>query len=85
MAHLRTKVTKLLESLPRGVRRPLLDGRLGELSALAGRSPLMRDFAGIWQAADKLVYSKTLQAVSTARTRIERDYRYALEFNGWNF
>jgi dihydrofolate reductase len=39
---------------------------------LAERSLLMRDFAQIWQAADKVVYSKTLQAVSTARTRIER-------------
>jgi hypothetical protein len=36
---------------------------------LADRSPLMRDFAEIWQAADKIVYSKTLEAVSTARTR----------------
>jgi riboflavin biosynthesis pyrimidine reductase len=34
----------------------------------------MRDFAEIWQAADKIVYSKTLDAVSTARTRIERDF-----------
>jgi dihydrofolate reductase len=39
---------------------------------LAEHSLLMRDFAQIWQAADKVVYSKTLQAVSTARTRIER-------------
>ena len=41
---------------------------------LADQSPLMRDFAQIWQAADKIVYSKTLEAVSTARTRIERDF-----------
>jgi dihydrofolate reductase len=41
---------------------------------LAEQSPLMRDFAQIWQAADKIVYSKTLEAVSTARTRIERDF-----------
>jgi dihydrofolate reductase len=41
---------------------------------LADRSPLMRDFAQIWQAADKIVYSKTLEAVSTARTRIEQDF-----------
>ena len=40
--------------------------------ALADHSPLMRDFAQIWQAADKIVYSATLQEVSTARTRIER-------------
>jgi dihydrofolate reductase len=40
---------------------------------LADQSPVMRDFAEIWQAADKIVYSKTLETVSTARTRIERD------------
>jgi dihydrofolate reductase len=34
----------------------------------------MRDFAQIWQAADKIVHSKTLEAVSSARTRIERDF-----------
>ena len=34
----------------------------------------MQDFAGIWQAADKIVYSRTLQAVATARTRIEREF-----------
>ena len=32
------------------------------------------DFARIWQAADKVVYSTTLQAPDTARTRIERDF-----------
>src|SRR3712207_5590330 len=42
--------------------------------SLAGQSPLTRDFAAIWQAADKIVYSRTLGAVSTARTRIERDF-----------
>src|SRR5215208_347817 len=41
---------------------------------LADQSFLMRDFAEIWQAADKIVYSKTLEEVSTARTRIERDF-----------
>jgi dihydrofolate reductase len=41
---------------------------------LADQSPPMRDFAQIWQAAEKIVYSKTLEAESTARTRIERDF-----------
>jgi dihydrofolate reductase len=41
---------------------------------LAGQSPLMRDFAEIWQAADKVVYSKTLETVSTTRTRLEREF-----------
>jgi dihydrofolate reductase len=41
---------------------------------LAGQPPIVRDFAEIWQAADKIVYSKTLDTVSSARTRIERDF-----------
>jgi dihydrofolate reductase len=41
---------------------------------LADRSPLMRDFAEIWRAADKIVYSRTLERVTSARTRIERDF-----------
>ena len=41
---------------------------------LAGHSPVMRDFAAIWQAAEKIVYSRTLKAVSTTRTRIEREF-----------
>jgi dihydrofolate reductase len=41
---------------------------------LAEHSPNMRDFAEIWQAADKIVYSTTLETVSTARTRIERRF-----------
>jgi dihydrofolate reductase len=40
----------------------------------ADQSPRSRDFAEIWQAADKVVYSRTLEAVSTARTRMERDF-----------
>jgi dihydrofolate reductase len=37
-------------------------------------SPPMRDFAEIWRAADKVVYSRTLETVSSARTRIEREF-----------
>jgi len=40
----------------------------------ADQPPVERDFAEIWRAADKIVYSKTLQTVSSARTRIERDF-----------
>ena len=36
--------------------------------------PVMRDFAQIWRAADKVVYSRTLAEPSTARTRIEREF-----------
>ena len=41
---------------------------------LADRSRVMRDFANLWRAAEKIVYSRTLEAVSTARTRVERDF-----------
>ena len=34
----------------------------------------MRDYAEIWRAADKIVYSTTLEAVSSARTRLERGF-----------
>ncbi len=43
-------------------------------AALAARSDLMADFAGAWQAANKVVYSTTLAAVSTADTRLERQF-----------
>jgi dihydrofolate reductase len=37
------------------------------------QSAVIRDFTEIWRAAEKIVYSRTLQTVSSARTRIERD------------
>ena len=40
----------------------------------AGRRPVSLDFARIWQAADKVVYSRTLETVSTTRTRVEREF-----------
>jgi dihydrofolate reductase len=36
--------------------------------------PAMQDFAELWRAAHKIVYSTTLDAVSTARTRLERSF-----------
>jgi len=41
---------------------------------LPGMTDAVRDFAAIWADADKVVYSRTLDAVSTARTRLERDF-----------
>jgi dihydrofolate reductase len=41
---------------------------------LADQSAAFQDFAEIWQAADKIVYSSTLQTVASARTRIEREF-----------
>ena len=36
--------------------------------------PVIQDYAEVWRAANKIVYSKTLSAASSARTRIERDF-----------
>ncbi len=44
------------------------------LPTTADLSPVERDFAELWQAADKIVYSTTLESVSSARTRIERAF-----------
>lgn len=40
----------------------------------ADQSGLSREWAEIWRAADKIVYSRTLQAPSTTQTRIEHDF-----------
>jgi dihydrofolate reductase len=39
---------------------------------LADQPPVVRDYSEIWRAADKVVYSTTLESASSARTRIER-------------
>jgi len=41
---------------------------------IPGRTPAMLDFARIWQAADKIVYSKSLETVSTPKTCLEREF-----------
>ena len=41
------------------------------------QSPASRDYAEIWQSAEKVVYSRSLEAVSTARTRLEHDFDHA--------
>jgi dihydrofolate reductase len=45
-----------------------------ETMDLAGQPSAIRDFAGLWRSADKLVYSRTLERAASARTRIERDF-----------
>jgi dihydrofolate reductase len=41
---------------------------------LSDQQPHIRDFAELWRAADKVVYTRTLEDASSARTRIERDF-----------
>jgi dihydrofolate reductase len=45
-----------------------------ETAQTAGQPSYIRDYAEIWQGADKVVYSRTLEEVASARTRIERDF-----------
>ena len=74
------EVHAFVNDLMRPARTHLYGRRMYEvLSAwetmdVAGQSPAIQDYAEIWRAADKIVYSTTLTTVSTARTRIEHDF-----------
>ena len=75
------EVHRFVNDLERPVSTYLLGRRMYEVMRVwehpedfAGRSPVTLDFAAVWQAADKVVYSRTLDTVSSARTRIERDF-----------
>jgi dihydrofolate reductase len=43
-------------------------------STQADEPPVFYDYAEIWRTAEKVVYSRTLQTTSSARTRIEREF-----------
>jgi dihydrofolate reductase len=45
-----------------------------ETADIADQPPCIRDYAEIWKAAEKIVYSRTLAEVSSAGTRIEREF-----------
>lgn len=74
-------VHAFVNELMRGAGTHLYGRRMYEVMAVwetmrtqADLPPVMRDFAAIWQAADKVVYSRTLGSVATARTRIEHQF-----------
>ena len=75
------QVHSFVNDLTRQIGTHLLGRRMYEVMSvwerpeeLLGMTEAMRDFAAIWRAADKVVYSRTLQAVSTGRTRLEREF-----------
>lgn len=75
------EVHRFINDLLRPVGTHLYGRRLYETMAVwetdpafAAGMPYIRDFAQIWHAADKIVYSKSLEAPFTTRTRIERDF-----------
>ncbi len=41
---------------------------------LPGQPPSLQEFAALWQAAQKIVFSRTLESAPSARTRIERSF-----------
>ena len=75
------EVHRFVNDLARPVGTYLLGRRMYDTLAVwetmptgGDQPPVMGDFAGIWRAADKVVYSRTLTTAATARTRIERDF-----------
>jgi dihydrofolate reductase len=74
-------VHRLVNDLERPICTHLYGRRMYEVmvawehpETFAGGQPVLQDFARVWQAADKVVYSTTLDAPSSARTRIEREF-----------
>ncbi|MEV0703259.1 dihydrofolate reductase family protein [Saccharopolyspora sp. NPDC050389] len=75
------EVHAFVNDLERSVGTFLLGRRTYELmiawedeDSFAGQPQVMQDFAQIWRASEKVVYSTTLDEASTARTRIERAF-----------
>ena len=72
------EVHAFVNDLERPVGTYLLGRRMYDVMSawetLDDPEPVMQDFARIWRSADKIVYSRTLDAVTTAKTRLERDF-----------
>jgi dihydrofolate reductase len=79
-AHPDAEVHAFVNELERPVRTYLYGRRLYETMAgwetmpTEGVTPEVRDYAELWRAADKVVYSTTLASVTTIRTRLERAF-----------
>lgn len=72
------EVHVFVNELERRVGTYLLGRRMYEVlvawETMAGDTPATRDYAEIWRAADKVVYSRKLESAWSARTTIERDF-----------
>ena len=72
------QVHAFVNDLERPIGTHLYGRRMYETMAvwetMADPAPVMRDYAEIWRAADKIVYSKTLATAASERTRVERDF-----------
>jgi dihydrofolate reductase len=72
------EVHAFVNDLERSVGTHLYGRRMYETLAVwetvADGPPHILDYAEIWRAADKVVYSRTLASPSSARTRVEREF-----------
>jgi dihydrofolate reductase len=75
------EVHAFINDLERSVGTHLLGRRMYETlmywedpPSLDEEPACIKEYAEIWQAADKIVYSRTLESAPTRRTRIERDF-----------
>jgi dihydrofolate reductase len=75
------EVHRFVNELERPVGTYLYGRRMYEVMAvwqdfpgLEDEPDVVQEYAGIWQSADKVVYSTTLPSVSTPRTRLERSF-----------
>jgi dihydrofolate reductase len=72
------EVHAFVNDLERGTGTHLLGRRMYEAlvpwETMDDEHPVMRDYAEIWRSSDKVVYSRSLESPSTARTRIEREF-----------
>ncbi|HKP90766.1 MAG TPA: dihydrofolate reductase family protein [Thermoleophilaceae bacterium] len=75
------EVHAFVNDLEREVGTHLLGRRMYEVLAVwetfgtdGGEPDVIREYGEIWRSADKVVYSRTLQEATTARTRVEREF-----------
>jgi dihydrofolate reductase len=72
------EVHAFVNDLERRIGTYLYGRRLYEVmvawETITDEQPFIKDYAEIWRAADKIVYSRTLERVSSERTRIEPSF-----------
>jgi dihydrofolate reductase len=75
------EVHRFVNALERGIGTYLYGRRMYEVMRYWETAPIgndepsaEREFATMWQAADKIIYSRSLEHVSTARTRLEQEF-----------
>jgi len=72
------EVHTLVNDLERPIGTYLYGRRLYEVmvawETITDEQPFIKDYAEIWRAADKIVFTRTLETVSSERTRIERSF-----------